>query len=612
MALILERIGSPSDVKSLSSEEKDTLCSELRNEIIETVSKNGGHLASNLGVVELTVALFNSFDIGNDKVIFDVGHQCYSYKMLTGRYKDFKTLRTKNGISGFPDIAESVYDSFTTGHSSASVSSALGIALADNLDGKNAYTIAVIGDGSLTGGLAFEGLNNASRKKRNLIIVLNDNNMSISKNVGAVARHLTFIRASRTYLKVKYRTENILGKIPLIGRGIARIVRGIKDFIKRAFYKSTIFEDMGFAYYGPYDGHNISLLSDVFKTAKTIKKPVIIHVKTVKGKGYEHAEDNPKDYHGVPKFDLNTGDFQLSRDSFSAVFGNTLTDMALKNNKICAVTAAMGIGTGLNGFSETHKDRFFDVGIAEAHAVTFSAGLARGGFLPVFAVYSTFLQRAYDSIMHDVALQNLKLILAVDRAGFVGDDGKTHHGLFDVSFLKTVPKITIYSPTYFDEVSNSLYKAVNECTNIVAVRYPRGTEGYKPTNFTVSNKDFDIIEAPNAKICVVCYGRVFQNVAKASEKFTLPINILKLTKIHPIPDEVFDFSMKHNKILFIEEAISGIACIFSLELLNRGYNGSVKVADIKNPYIEHMSMDDQMAFVELDEDGILKKLNEFI
>ncbi|MFI3206564.1 MAG: 1-deoxy-D-xylulose-5-phosphate synthase, partial [Clostridia bacterium] len=518
------------------------------------------------------------------------------------------TIRKEGGLSGFTNREESDCDTFTTGHSSTSISSALGLATANSINHKNDYTVAIIGDGALTGGLAFEAINNIGRKKKNLIVILNDNNMSISKNVGSLARHLNILRLSFSYIEVKNSVEFLLKKIPLVGNALAIFLRKLKTLIKRIFYNTSIFECMGVQYYGPYDGHNIELLTKVLNKAKKINKPVLIHVKTTKGKGYEYAEDKPKDFHGVSSFDPNTGKGELSRNSFSSVFGNCITNLATNNDKICAITAAMSSGTGLNLFAKTHKERFFDVGIAEAHAVTFSAGLSRKGMIPIFAVYSTFLSRAYSSLIHDVSLQNLKVILAIDRAGLVGDDGKTHQGVFDVSFLKTVPNARVYSPSYFDELDFTLQKLVESDCELCAVRYPRGHEGYKPKEFVFSDKDYDVFGDKNAKVSVVTYGREFSVVATAVKKIDFPVKIIKLNRIIPIPCKAIEEVISSEKLLIAEEASCGIASDFVSKAYEIGFKGKFVINDIKNAFVSHASFEKQLEQCELDEESIINTI----
>lgn len=449
MGKLLEGIRSPRDIKSLDREQLSALCEEMREVIIETVSHNGGHLASNLGVVELTVALCLAFDPPKDSIVWDVGHQSYAYKLLTGRYPQFSTIRREGGLAGYPCREESEFDTFSSGHSSTSISAALGISEANAVQGKDGYVAAVIGDGALTGGLAYEGLNNAGRLHRNFIVILNDNTMSISKNVGSIARYLTYIRTKPGYIKIKRNLEISFQRLPLLGKPLAALLRHMKARIKKFFYNPTIFDDLGFAYYGPFDGHNIKELTETLESAKLLHKPVLLHVRTYKGKGYQYAEQDPGMYHGLSGFDVDTGDTGAKSQSFSDAFGEALCQLAEEKPSICAITAAMQSGTGLSGFRERFKNRFYDVGISEGHAATFAGGLAAGGMLPVFAVYSSFLQRAYDQLIHDVSLQGAKVLLAIDRAGIVGEDGKTHQGVFDAAFLQTIPHVTLYSPAFF-------------------------------------------------------------------------------------------------------------------------------------------------------------------
>ncbi|MBR2724589.1 MAG: 1-deoxy-D-xylulose-5-phosphate synthase, partial [Ruminococcus sp.] len=467
---LLSKIKSPKDLKKLSLEQLTALCDEIRQKLILTVSENGGHLAPNLGVVELTVAIHYVLDCPEDSIVWDVGHQSYTHKMLTGRFDRIDTIRKAGGLSGFPRRYESDYDDFGAGHSSTSISAALGIAKAKQLKGDKSCTIAFIGDGSFTGGLAYEGINNAGRFDGNFVIVLNDNKMSISKNVGAISKYFSAIRISPRYVSAKSGLERFLNKIPLIGNPVTKGLTRIKNWFKKKIFKTNLFEIFGFRYYGPVDGHNLEDLIKVMKIAKAADKPLIIHALTVKGKGYQFAEDNPKNFHGIGRFDIDTGEPLSHGDSYSNCFGRTICELAKEDKSICGITAAMTVGTGLTAFSENFKERFFDVGIAEEHAVTFGCGLASRGMIPVFAVYSSFLQRAYDQLIHDAAAQNLHLVLSVDRAGIVGEDGETHQGVFDVSILNSIPGTTIYSPCYFDELEKSLNTAIYKDTGLTAVR----------------------------------------------------------------------------------------------------------------------------------------------
>lgn len=595
MGKILETIHSPQDIKGLNDRELEALCEEIREVIISTVSDNGGHLASNLGVVELTVALALAFDLPKDTVVWDVGHQSYPYKLLTGRYSRFSTIRKEGGLSGFPCREESEYDTFTSGHSSTSISSALGISEANFLQNRNGSVVAVIGDGALSGGLAYEGLNNAGRIHRNLIVILNDNNMSISKNVGSMARYLTYIRSRSGYIKIKKNVESSLEKVPLIGHGTAVLLRKIKRGIKYLFYHSTLFEDMGFAYYGPFDGHDIKTLRETFESAKLVQRPVLLHVRTYKGKGYQYAEQDPSIYHGLAGFDVSTGDTGKHAECFSDVFGNMLCQLAAEDERICAITAAMRDGTGLSEFHNRFRTRFFDVGISEEHAVTFAGGLAAGGMLPVFAVYSTFLQRAYDELIHDVSMQGVKMILAIDRAGIVGEDGQTHQGLFDAAYLQTIPNVTLYSPTYFDELRIQLLYLVKDGTGLCALRYPRGRELYRPAYFRPGMGAFGVYGQADAPVCLVTYGRLFSFAAEAAELLSrqgIPLKLLKLNRVIPIDPAVVEAVLSCGSVLFFEEGVrlGGIGEHFGFLLEERGFVGSYQLHAIEQPFIMHAPM----------------------
>lgn len=473
---ILERIHSPKDIKELNTDELRQLAREIRRFLLKNVSKTGGHLASNLGVVELTMALHYCFNLPQDKIVWDVGHQAYIHKILTGRKEAFSTLRKMGGLSGYPKPCESEYDAFAAGHSSTSISAALGMAKARDLEGMNHHVLAFIGDGSITGGLAYEALNNAGRENTNLIVILNDNQMSISTNVGAMSRHLNNLRTGSAYLMVKENVRSFFGKVPVIGKHANFIFEKMRYGMKYLLLPGVLFEEMGFHYIGPVDGHNFEDLIEVLNNVKKMHGPLLIHVKTIKGKGYKFAEHRPWDYHGVGSFDLKTGEplVKNKQPGYSEVFGEKMIELAEKNDKIVGITAAMTSGTGFTEFQKRFPTRFYDVAIAEQHAVTFSAGLASQGIIPVFAVYSTFLQRAYDQIVHDVCMQNLHVVFAIDRAGVVGADGETHQGVFDISYLSHIPNMTLLSPKNKWELEEMLEFAVN-FNGPVAVRYPRGT-----------------------------------------------------------------------------------------------------------------------------------------
>lgn len=473
--MILEGIETSSDIKKLNAKQIGLLAGEIRSFLLDSVSKTGGHLASNLGVVELTLALHAVFDLPQDKLVWDVGHQCYVHKMLTGRCEKFGSLRQFDGLSGFPKTNESEYDSFNTGHSSTSISAALGLAKARDLSGGDHHVVAVIGDGAMTGGMAYEALNNAAVANTRLIVVLNDNAMSISRNVGGLSDYLNRITNREGYFKMKDQIDRTLHRIPGVGHKLFLALRSFKNWIKYLFVPDKLFTELGFKYFGPIDGHDFRKVSLVLQQAKTRNEPVLVHVCTKKGKGYQYAESNPDSFHGIAKFDLETGrTIQLGKkESYSSMFGDYLCKLAEDYDKICAITAAMPCGTGLERFSKRYPKRFFDVGIAEQHAVTFAAGLAAGGYVPVVAVYSSFLQRAYDQILHDVALQNLHVVFAIDRAGIVGEDGETHQGLYDMAFLSSIPNMTVLAAADYTELKRMMDFAVT-CRGPVAIRYPRG------------------------------------------------------------------------------------------------------------------------------------------
>ncbi|WP_337382961.1 1-deoxy-D-xylulose-5-phosphate synthase [Acidaminococcus timonensis] len=474
---ILPTIHAPSDLKKIPNGELPELCQEIRDEILEVTSRNGGHLAPNLGVVELTVALHKVFSMPRDKIVWDVGHQSYVHKLLTGRLEQFPTLRQYGGLCGFPKRSESPYDCFGTGHSSTSISAALGIACARDLAGEDYNVIAVIGDGALTGGEAMEGLNNAGDLHKKLIVVLNDNEMSISKNVGALSSYLTELRTDPKYSRVKSDVETFLKGLPSIGTSVARTVERLKNSFKYFFVPGMLFEDFGFKYLGPVDGHDLPALIETFEKAKTLNEPVFIHVLTTKGKGYKPAEQRPNAFHGTGPFDIPTGRKLTRPDappSYTRVFSDALVDLAEKDRKVVAITAAMPEGTGLDVFGKFYSDRFFDVGIAEQHAVTMGAGLAANGYHPVVALYSTFAQRAFDQLLHDVCMQELPFTLCLDRAGLVGDDGMTHHGVYDLSYLRLMPKLVMMVPRDENELRHML-KTSLEYPGPSSLRYPRGS-----------------------------------------------------------------------------------------------------------------------------------------
>ena len=598
---LLQGIKNPDDLKKLNQNQIPELCGEIRDCILDTVSKNGGHLASNLGSVELTVALHRVFSAPQDAIIFDVGHQCYAHKLLTGRFDNFSTLRTENGISGFMRPTESVYDAITTGHSSNSISAAYGIYKAKSVLGEEGTAVAVVGDGALTGGMAYEALNNAGDEKGNFIVVLNDNEMSISKNVGSLAKYLTVIRSRPNYYKFKDGFSDFLLKIPFLGNSLYRGFSKLKLLLKDAIYNSNFFEDLGFHYLGPVDGHDEKKLEEILQIAKAKDEPVIVHVMTVKGKGYKFAEETPNNYHGVSAFDLEKGVTTNKSEDFSSCFGTMLCELAEKDSKICAITAAMKLSTGLYEFSKKYSDRFFDVGIAEQHAVTFATGLAKGGMRPVFAVYSSFLQRGFDQVIHDAAIANVPLTICVDRAGFVGEDGETHQGVFDAAFLSQIPNVKIYAPSNYNELKVMLKKAIYE-DGVSVVRYPRGKE-YSSDNFAI---DADYSLLGSGKNAVITYGRLVSTALSAAKETN--VAVIKLNVINPLPNSLKEELKKYDKIFFFEEGIKkgGIGEHLGQLLHDAGIKCEYKNIAVDDTFISSATVNSQLTKYLLDADSMIK------
>lgn len=612
---LLSGIKAPSDIKKMSYEELDRLSEEIRFKLIDAVSKNGGHLAPNLGVVELTIAMHKVFDSPKDQFVFDVGHQCYTHKLLTGRYESFSTLRKKDGISGFCRPGESEHDIFYSGHSGTSVSSGLGLALAKELQGDDSHVISLIGDGSFTGGMVYEALNNGGRSNARHIIILNDNKMSISENVGAFAKYLAVIRSKPAYYSFKAGTENFLNRIPF-GKAVAGRLYEFKTDIKNKLYsQSTFFEDLGYRYMGPVDGHNIEQLCNALETAKSINMPVVLHVLTVKGKGYDYAEKDPSIFHGISKFDIDTGEPKMSGESFSEKFGELLCEKARNDESICSITAAMGIGTGLKTFSEEFPDRFFDVGIAEEHAVTFSSGLAKNGMKPVYAVYSTFFQRCYDQLLHDISLQKLKVIFAVDRAGLVGEDGETHHGIFDVAFLSTIPYIKIYSPCCYRSLKADINNALYADEYSAVVRYPRGTPEKNVEKLHYSSIEFATYGNEESRKAIVTYGRITAGAIECVDRLKEKgedVFLLSLNQIKPVAESVFEKLLNKNEIYFFEEGIKngGVAERLGSMLLERGYKGKYKIKAIENSFVPQSSVAELLSAYDLDCESMIELVGE--
>ena len=543
----------PEQLGGLSDSEAAELCRRLRVRLIDTVSRTGGHLASSLGAVELIVAIHRVFDTGRDRLVFDVGHQCYAHKILTGRNAAMETLRTFGGIAGFPKPVESPSDAFIAGHASNSVSVALGMARARTLQNENYQVLALIGDGALTGGLAYEGLSDAGDSGEPLIVILNDNGMSITRSVGGVAEHLARQRLKPQYLHFKKGYRKVMSVLPLGGH-IYNVTHKVKTAIKETLLPCSLFEDMGFTYLGPVDGHDVKRLTQLLSYARELKGPVLLHVRTVKGKGYTPAERNPDLFHGVGRFCVETGEpVHPTAPNFSAVFGQALCELAEKDPKICAVTAAMQGGTGLNGFAHRFPERFFDVGIAEGHAAAMAAGMAKQGMTPVFAVYSTFLQRSYDMLLHDVALQGLHVVLAVDRAGLVGEDGETHHGLFDPAFLDTIPGMTVLCPASFAELRDMLEYAVYEVKGPVAIRYPRGGEGAYQDG---APRHPAVLLREGTDLTLVGCGTLVNELLDCADRLAadgIRAEVVKLNTITPLPLELVARSVKKTGRLLVAE-----------------------------------------------------------
>ncbi len=631
--MLIERIKAPCDLKSLKPEELKALAEELRNVIIERVSINGGHLASNLGVVELTIALHYVFNSPVDKIVWDVGHQSYSHKLLTGRYKDFPTLRKYNGISGFPRIAESPHDAFGTGHSSTSISAALGIAEAGYRKGEHFKVVAVIGDGAMTSGLAFEGLDQAGHMKRDLIVVLNDNEMSISENVGALSSYLSRVLTGLFYQRFKKDTKALLEGIPGIGEAVSKIAQKAEGSLKGFFLPGGLFEDLGFNYLGPIDGHDIPLLIETLNEIRNSTEPILLHVATKKGKGYKFSEEDPCIFHGIGPFEVDTGMTQSEKASagvarpkddcvpFCDIFGTALTEIADKDERVVAISAAMKEGTGLAGFAGKFPDRFYDVGIAEPHAVTFAAGLASQGLKPVVAIYSTFLQRGYDEIIHDVCLQNLPVVFAVDRAGIVGEDGATHQGLFDISFLRHIPNLIFMAPKDSYEMRAMLRLAL-EHNGPAVLRYPRGKVspyallGVRPAVLEIGKAE---VVTDGKDIAILAVGNSVYPALKASEmlkKDGVDACVVNARFIKPL-DEVciMELARKTKRIITVEEnVLAGGFGSAVLEYLNLKGVRDVEVCriGIGDEFVEHGTQALLRKKYGLDEDGIYKTALNFL
>ncbi|MBI2843409.1 MAG: 1-deoxy-D-xylulose-5-phosphate synthase [Armatimonadetes bacterium] len=619
---MLDRIESPADLKKLTNTELAGLAAEMREEIIATVSQTGGHLSANLGVVELAIALHTVFDSPTDKILWDVSHQSYPHKLLTGRKDRFASLRQDGGLSGFARREESEHDAFGAGHASTSISAALGLAKARDLRGASESIVTVLGDGALTGGLALEGLNNARDLDTDVIVVLNDNEMSISQNVTGVAVHLAKLRMAPFYQRMESRARSTLEKSP-IGKQIAHTAEGLSHGVTRMVggKTATVFEELGFRYIGPIDGHNLHLLREMFESVKKMHGPVLVHVVTVKGKGYEHAEANSRVFHGISGFAVEDGKIEKAdgNASFTRAFSETLLELAEEDPRIVAITAAMPDGTGLWPFAERFPDRFFDVGIAESHAVTFAAGMAAGGFRPVVAIYSTFLQRAYDQIVHDVCLQNLPVVFAIDRAGIVGEDGPTHHGVFDLSYLRHIPAMTIMAPRDTNELRDMITTALRH-DGPIAIRYPRGGgptvyESRIPDTLAIGRAEE---LRSGGDLCIIAVGPLVYSALAAAEGLEseeYEVGVIDARFIKPLDEETIVEEAKHcGRIVVVEEnsTVGGLGSAVTELLAARKINAAVKLLGIPDRFIDHGSTQKLQAAVGLAEDGITAAARELL
>lgn len=608
---ILERINSSNDIKKLPEEELEPLCQELRDYMISSISRTGGNLASNLGAVELTVALHRVYDTSRDRVVFDVGHQSYVHKIITGRRDSFGTLRQHGGLSGFPKPYESEDDAFIAGHASNSVSVALGMARARTLSHADYDVAAIIGDGALSGGLAYEGLANAAASGEPLVVILNDNNMSINENVGGTAHLLESLRVRPGYISFKRWYRDVFTKLP----GLYKFNHAIKEWLKKRLLPGNVFSGMGMYYLGPVDGHDIGKLETVIRWARELRKPVLVHVVTKKGKGYKYAEEHPEKFHGVGRFDIETGELHDSGDCFSAKMGESLSRLADGDGRIIGITAAMSSGTGMDVFSAAHPDRFFDVGIAEGHAVSMAGGMAKQGMVPVFAVYSSFLQRGYDMLIHDVALQNLHVVFCVDRAGLVGSDGETHHGVFDVSYLSSVPDMTVLCPASYAELETMLRAAIYDINGSVAIRYPRGGEG----KYTACNTAPETLLREGRDVTLVCYGIMTNEVLDAAERLAaegISAEVIKLSMIKPPDFDLVMRSLRKTGKLLISEDVCEAGCVGSRILeeaaINEIHVRAAKLLNLGEGIVPHGTVAELLHDFGLDADGIVSAAMEMM
>lgn len=615
---ILEKINCHEDLLTLSEGEMQVLCSEIREFLISSISQTGGHLAGNLGAVELSVAVETVFNTMKDRLVFDVGHQSYVHKMLTGRRADFANLRQFGGISGFPKPSESDSDAFVAGHASSSVSIALGMARARTMQGEDYSVVALIGDGAVTGGMAYEGLNNAAVSREPMVIILNDNEMSIGQNVGGMSRHLSRIRSSENYLVAKQWYRKIMKKLPA-GNAVYEFSSHIKNRVKRFLLPVSIFESMGFTYLGPADGHDLPGLISLLTSARDMREPVVVHVVTKKGFGYRFAEEDPAKFHGIGKFDMETGKKLGAKvRTFSDSFGEAMVELAKVNPRVCAITAAMPGGTGLLPMMNRYPERLFDVGIAEEHAVSMAGGLAKQGMIPVVALYSTFLQRAYDQIMQDICMLNLHVVFAIDRAGLVGDDGPTHHGVFDVGFLRQMPGMLVLNPVSLEEQQDMLNWAVNEYNGPVAIRYPRGTEGSYSASDWKGPESKVKCHRRGKDITFVTYGSMLQNTLKAADMLAeqgIEATVLRFLNLSDLAAEEISAQMGENRRLIVVEETcsgSGIREALAYEMLQKVPSCSVSGLDLGNDFVTHGSVQKLYECCGLDAASIVNYTKEVL
>lgn len=610
--MYLENIKTSGDVKKLNIAELNALSKEIRELLIDTVSKNGGHLASNLGAVELTLAMHKVFDFPSDKVVFDVGHQCYVHKLLTGRQNDFLSLRKKDGLAGFPKIRESEFDFFNSGHSSNSLSVALGLKRGSLLKGEKNNVIAFIGDGSFGGGMVYEAINDISNDnlKDNIIIILNDNEMSISKNKSSISRYLEKLRLNSSYINVKDKLRESLSGIPVLERA----AKGIKNIARKAVSGGEMFEGLGIKYYGPVDGHDLNELIRIFEGVKHINKPVLIHTVTKKGKGYPPAEANPEKFHGISPFDIKTGEVAGKKTDFSSVFGEALLKIAGSNDRVVAVTAAMPSGTGLCKFEKKYPERFFDVGICEEHGVSMCAGLALSGMIPVFAIYSSFLQRSYDQLITDICAMNLHAVFCIDRAGIVGADGETHQGIFDISYLNSIPGMTVLSPADFKELEAMLSYAVNEHKGPIAIRYPRGGEGAAVLDCPPVEYKKSVLLKKGEALTIVAEGKMVNTalgVADRLLKLGKSSDVINIRFIKPLDtDKIKSSVAKTGRLLVIEEGLKSGGLGESILSALSGMKFEFIGKGICDTFVEHGEYGELIKMLGLDEESIFEEVKE--